>query len=371
MDRAWLDFNRSTAAGPGNLVYIRRSARTRFVSGTSQFSGFNLGSNFVAVNQQQWERAVAPVLEAFFGPNAGPLGRKLREIGSTDQLLNALGEDLKQSFIEAGYGPASPASVPSQIPFVPDDLENLTLWFDASDSATITLVGSDVQRWENKANAAQFHASQPIPGDRPELISGDLNGLDVIELDGTEYMTLPLDALTDCSLFVLAKYQTSATARGTFFAATGFDNSFGGPDGRINQDGSAEASGAPVTAVDTIDYPAANTLAADTYGIIEFYESIGGSNVVEIAVGTTSANEETVFTGDTTNDFWDPGRDTFGESAPILAAIGRMNAGINGAEATFDYLEGSIAEILFYMRVLSSSERASVRSYLRTKWGIS
>jgi len=325
---------------------------------------YGLDVNYVAVNQKQWDTAVAPVLESF--DMHSPLNRRLLE-NNAGQILDVLGASLEASFIRAGYGPPPHTFPVAPVPFVPSDLEQLVGWFDAGDSSTILLEGpSGVRRWANKIT--NVHASQQVVVDQPQVVTADLNGRDVISFNGTnQYLTLPLRAVAGFTLFVVGKYQVTGSAIGTWMAATGFEGSFGGPDCRIHQDGSGAPSGTPVMAVKAVDYvPTSLALGGNTYGIVEYAESIEGGGTLTVGVDGSVAS---IFTGDTTDDHWDPSRELFGQSPPILAAIGRRNAGINGA-ASYDYLEGSIAEIVLYERVLSDEERAFVRSYLQTAWGL-
>ena len=82
-----------------------------------------------------------------------------------------------------------------------------------------------------------------------------------------------------------------------------------------------------------------------------------------------NAFEQQVFSGDTSDDFWDPTRQTFGEPVPLPAAVGRSNWGVNPAR-TFDYLNGNIGQVLLYPRVLAEGERVQVLNVLREKWGL-
>lgn len=380
LDAANLDFGLSTVGFPAELVFIRKSTRSRRQVEAIPGLDYALDANFIAINQKQWDRAVAPVLERPEFDMRTSLNRSLLNNGGVSQILSALGFALEASFVEAGYGPASSDlplfPPPSPVPFVPTDIAGLLGWFDASDSSTVTLEGGGpgVRRWENKNADTTFNASQQTLADQPQLVTGDLNGLDVVSFDGSsQHFTLPLDDVFDYTLFVVGRFETGATGNiGTWFAATGFDGSFGGPDCRIFQTdalGTLGPIGAPLQSRDNknvLDTSGA-VLPAGSYGFCEYSALISPTGRMETGVGGTNS---VVFGGDTTNDHWDPDRQLFGESPPLLAAIGRRNAGINGAEASFDYLEGRIGEILMYTSVLSEGDRANVRSYLKTKWGL-
>lgn len=374
LDAARLDFGLSTIAHPAQTVFIRRSTRSRKAVNAIPNLDYGLDTNFVAINQKQWDTAVAPVLQRSEFDMTTPLNRSLLETGRVGEILSALGWALEDAFVQAGYGPSSASfplfPSPAPVPFVPTDFPGLLGWFDASDSTTVTLEGGgpEVRRWENKNNATTFNASQQTLADQPEVVTADLNGLDVISFDGTsQHFTLPLSNVFDFTLFVVGLYNAGSDI-GTWFAATGFEDSFGGPDCRVHQTNTVGPQGTLVTARNGVDISTtADSLTVGTYGLVEYAGLIAPS---EGRLETGIDGDVTVvFNGDTSNDHWDDDRQLFGESPPILAAIGRRNAGINGA-ASFDYLDGRIAEILLYTSVLSEDDRSSVRSYLKNKWGL-
>ena len=366
VDAARLDFGFSTVGAPAKTVFIRRSTRTTDAVRSWRNLNYGLEGNSVAINDKQWETAVRPVLEQYIDQR--PILQAFLDRGLVQQALDILGAALAQSFKDAGYGVGTGPTTPDPVPFVPTDLTGLLGWFDASDSSTITLEGpAGVRRWENKTSGIEYNASQQVLADQPAVVSADLNGLDVVSFDGTsDHLTMPFPVVSDWSCFLVGKFLTTGGPRGTYLAATGFDGSFGGPDLRIEQDGSVNPSGSCLTAIGAAEVNTTAVLADDTYGLLEWHETLGAPGLVEVGV---SGATESLYVGDTSNDGWDSSRQLFGESPPLLAALGRRNSGINGA-SSFDYLEGSLAELVFYIRVLSSEERTGPRDYLRTKWGL-
>jgi hypothetical protein len=370
LDVARLDFGLSTIPAPADRVFIRASTRTESASSILNLP-YRLQDNVVAINGSQWDCAVAPVLERPDFDMTTPLNQSLLATGRVGEILSALGYALEQSFIDCGYGPATLPIFPPDppIPFTPDQTANLVGNFDASNSATLTLSGTAVRRWENLAVGGGFNASQQNLLDQPNILAAGQNGLDVMVFNGNnQYLDLPFPAGTNYTLFVVGSVNPSATSPiGSFFAATGLEASFGGVDARIYQDNTTLPVGTPLTSVNGSDIAHSQSIGASTFGLMEWSESIDTQNgELEIAV---DGDVETVFTGNTSNDYWDPARQLFGLSPPLLASIGRSQKGINPLE-TFDYLDGVIGEIVIYERVLSEAEREPVRNYLRTKWGI-
>lgn len=63
----------------------------------------------------------------------------------------------------------------------PDDLSGgLVAWYDASDASTITTNSGNVTDWLDKSGNG-VHLTQATVGDQPSVVSGAMNGLDVLE----------------------------------------------------------------------------------------------------------------------------------------------------------------------------------------------
>lgn len=243
------------------------------------------------------------------------------------------------------------------------------LYLDASDSSTITLNGGVVEEWGDKSTFFN-DAVQPSAANRPTVAAASLNGLDTVRFDATlsQFMNIPLKARSDWHLFVVGRFFVNvANPRGTFLSAAGFDGTFGGIDGKIYQDPSVQPTGTPFTFISPSEVPmVGTTLGAGTFGILEWRESISSEGTAAIGV---NAFDQQVFSGNTSDDFWDPTRQTFGEPVPLQAAVGRSNWGVNPGR-TFDYLDGNVGQVLLYPRVLAEGERVQVLNVLRAKWGL-
>jgi len=243
------------------------------------------------------------------------------------------------------------------------------IYLDASDASSITLTGGAVERWEDKSTFFN-DAVQDVAGNRPTVAAASLNGLDTIFFDEAleQFLNLELKARADWHLFVVGRFIASvANARGTFFSAAGFDGTFGGIEGKVYQDSSVQPVGTPFTFINPSEISMiGTTLPSTTFGIWEWKESISGIGTASIGI---NAFDQSVFAGNTSDDFWDPTRQTFGEAIPLMAALGRSNWGANPAR-TFDYLSGNIGQLLLYPRVLAGGERVQVLNVLREKWGL-
>ena len=244
-----------------------------------------------------------------------------------------------------------------------------SLRLDATDATSITEAGGLISEWRD-LSTHDNHAVQSVGASQPELIPAAFNGLSVVRFDPTSptWMNILLKATVDSHLLIVGNFRTNvAWPRGTFFSASGFDGTFGGIEGKVYQDGSIQTEGTPFVYVDPSDQPMIGTnLSSTTYGIWEFTEVISGTGDVKTGI---NAFDTTIFSGNTSDDYWDPERQTFGEAIPLPAAIGRSNWGVNGAKS-FDYLDGDIGEIVLYPRRLAAGERVQVLNVLRAKWGL-
>lgn len=243
------------------------------------------------------------------------------------------------------------------------------LYLDAADAATLTINGGGVERWSDKSTR-ENDAVQAAAGNRPTVAAASLNGLDTLRFDASlsQFMNVQLRRQGSWHLFVVGRFFTSvANTRGTFFGATGFDGTFGGLEGKIYQNSTVRPAGTPFSFINPSEVAMlGTTLAASTFGILEWREHVSPTGDLSIGV---NAFDQRVFSGNTSDDYWDPTRQTFGQPVPLQAAVGRSNWGVNPARS-FDYLDGNIGQIMLYPGVLAEGQRVQVLNALRAKWNL-
>ena len=71
--------------------------------------------------------------------------------------------------------------------FTPKSIAGLKAWYDASDTATISLSGSAVTQWNDKS-ANAFNLTQGTALRRPQSGVNTLNSLNVITFDGNDLL---------------------------------------------------------------------------------------------------------------------------------------------------------------------------------------
>lgn len=99
---AYVEFPGSDNAAPSRTVWIRKMAGRPYLRDGDRYK------MPIAVNYRQYERAVKPVLtdERWQKDKNLNLALLRRPPNGVDEFIALIGKALKQSFIEAGYGPA-------------------------------------------------------------------------------------------------------------------------------------------------------------------------------------------------------------------------------------------------------------------------
>ncbi|MDD2885267.1 MAG: hypothetical protein PHT48_09515 [Dechloromonas sp.] len=89
------------------------------------------------------------------------------------------------------------------------------LWLDAADSSTVTLVSGAVSEWADKSGNGR-DATQGAAGRRPIISTGGLNGIDVVDFDGTDdgltvNVGTMLSGLSGQTLVAVVKQKTTSS----------------------------------------------------------------------------------------------------------------------------------------------------------------
>lgn len=237
------------------------------------------------------------------------------------------------------------------------------LWLDGADLTSFELDGSNVVRWFDKSGRLAHAVS--TPGSRPTRIDAILGDQGVVDFTPGQFFLTPTKAQQNTHIFALMRYRGGGDTLGTIFAATGLEVPFGGPDLKIRQTGLGQ--GSLVTFVGGQErVQGLLPITPSSFVVVELAETMALEGEVRLGSGGVLFG---VFGGNSQTDLWDPTKQTFGQSVPIRASIGRAAWGINPAK-TFDLLDGQIAELLVYSTLLGDGQRIQVHNALREKWGL-
>lgn len=306
-------------------------------------------------------------------PAKGVIDPDLTRVGQDygdPTLYNRVLVSLKTIFADA---PAYPIQQ-SFTTFSPYSVSGLSAWLDTSKVSTS---GSDVSVWPDLA--AGQNAYQLTPANRPTLVPNALNGKPAIAFSGSQWLDFPLRGLTDWSVFVVGKYETSVTEPiGGFVVASGFDGNGSGLDCYVKQNGSSLVLPGPQGRLSTwlfgdlapisVYNPAA---PPSTFKLFYWMQSsrLNGSSRARIGLGdeVDLAAIASLTPYDLSQEGWDPTQQLGGNPPPLLAAIGRYSGPLAGGP-TF-YLNGAVCSVLIYDRVVTGQEFTALTTFLNSEWG--
>ena len=235
-------------------------------------------------------------------------------------------------------------------PFRPTDIADARLWYDASDTSTITHSGGAVSSVTNKVTGGN-PAYQTLAASKPTTGATTINGRNALSFDGGDALiiddftysvlgqTIFIVAQTSLTTeqWILAHYDTGGNQRAWGVFASNSSNLL---VHSVSPDGTA-ASLRNVTTTNTIG---TNPKLLTTRWVANDTD-LYLNGVAETTGGTPASS--------------------------MLAATPKLTIGaryISGALATF--LTGKIGEIIMYDRALTEIERGKVSSYLLAKWGL-
>ena len=246
--------------------------------------------------------------------------------------------------------------------FSPAKIANLQAWYDASDTATITVSGNDVTQWNDKSGNA-YNLTQGTSNKRPQSGTRTQNGKNAVDyVDSNDVVA-------------------AATAANWAF---------------LNNTG-----GSTYFFVIFCDASAAYRLLYDTSGTtsanVGNYTYVTNSDTIQVVVnrgvgGSLAVNQTTTQTAtDGTASYWsflsDPNNGTASNRIKIwknglnpINTNADTNAPSNsnpayplnlgGAGTLSESFNGLICEVIFYSGLLSDANRQKVEAYLAAKWAI-
>jgi len=231
-------------------------------------------------------------------------------------------------------------------PFSPLDLSP-ALWLDASDTATITQAAGAVSQWNDKSGNGR-HVTQGSASLQPTTNTRTMNGLNVIDFDGTsDLLNIPF------SLYSLPNNSN------TIFAVYSVDNT-------------------------TIHHRILNATQANGSRLLTSIFYTGAKSDFSVINNTSATFVSMVIPKNTSAHIAGQLYDGIGGVASLTPFFDGVKApsGAGGNAASVDafsigaqplgyyYLDGVIAEIIIYNRLLSNAEANRVGAYAAAKWGV-
>lgn len=255
------------------------------------------------------------------------------------------------------------------VKFEPSMLTNLKLWLDAS-----VLTGandSSVSNWTDQSgNGADF--LQSVSSYQPKLKTNLLNNQNVVRFDGVDdflFNQTSLDMLKNksgCTIFVVAKYPATFTNNRSISISDGINSYYsrakmqqgssqlylatGKRLDSESEDGASSSAFATNTfVVHQGEFDYANATATQSInGVVDGYDSTfatsgstSNTDSITLNVGARYQSPSTVFT-------------------PNSTLYPRPD----------NYMDGDIAEICVFDRILTSLEKSYMNSYFNAKWNL-
>lgn len=238
-------------------------------------------------------------------------------------------------------------------------------WFDANDSSTLTLSGSNVTQWADKGLFGGDWLEQPTSGQQPTLVSPGQNGLDIIRFDGVDdflrftanYGDL-LRNVGGATIFRVAKWRSTPAAEKhivCLLTNTTTSRAIIGSD----------ASGHHRLVGRRLDSDAAQVLPTAAavgagYQIQCGWIDYANSDAANWIDGTQDGSTTTFQTDGNTSD----------TASLYTATEGSAVGAYFSAGTPYGVPDIDLGEILIFRSALSTADRQKVEGYLAHKWGI-
>lgn len=232
-------------------------------------------------------------------------------------------------------------------PFLPPDLPNLNLWFDADDSATITESLDLVSKWDDKSPNS-WHATQSISAQRPKTNTRTINGRNALLLDNFPNMEVLNNNAIDFPQTIFAVVEADALI---------------GQHRIINRQAGPVNGDCILRWESTLDtsYFVQSTVQSGA-GVASI--PIGVPTLLVASCDITDGSFPKLALNDDPYTVGGTAVSSLNNTTSAVVRIGRKS------DANSQYWRGTIGEIIVYNRVLSDIERGSVFQYLQNKWNL-
>jgi len=229
-------------------------------------------------------------------------------------------------------------------PFTPASISGLMSWYDASDTATITDAGAGaVSQWNDKSGNG-YHLTQATGIQRPTTGTRTINGLNVVDFDGSNDVIARTFADTTS---YLANKDAATVFCVMLYEAGNYLTAYSSGDPLLG----LKAEGGTIGKMRIADgsyYTATGNIVASNVGIVAL-------RVQRNATPTLYNNGSLRTMSGTASDF---------PFTPVVSqqiVLGSLNSG-------FGYFDGCIAEHITYDSYLSNANTNLAANYLKDKW---
>lgn len=239
--------------------------------------------------------------------------------------------------------------------FNPSLISNLSFWFDASQSNTVTLNGLDVASIADLSGNGH-NATQGTSGQQPLYGLADINGKNTIVFTGANNDILNLTSATAITKNISGFSCFGVIKPGSVAATNDFIRFLGGTGNNRFIVSIAATNGRLLSSTRRLDGDTTNNA---TNASIAFTVGQASSFVTSIDYVTGAGR---LRIGATSGDFtasWTAGGNTSDTVSSVAPSLGR---------ATTNTFTGSIGEVSCWVKVLTLTEENNLIDYATSKW---
>jgi hypothetical protein len=250
--------------------------------------------------------------------------------------------------------------------WTPAQLTNVRGWYDAADTATITVSGTAVTQWNDKSSYGK-NLTQGTAAARPTSGVTTLNGLNVITFDGGDYLGAAtasdwtfLSDGTDYLVAFVAKFGVNANPD-TYFGFINTKASATDPGTDLYSDYRVGRSRMSHIVNNASEQQIVNNDSSNVFTANDWFY---GSLLADPNNGTAANRSKIYYEAGSaaTNN-------TLGGSVSAAAPLRALEVGRYSND--FGFLEGGVAEIVIaYGADATDANRLLLNDYLQTKWGL-
>lgn len=242
---------------------------------------------------------------------------------------------------------------PSSSIFSPQKVSSLSLWLDAADTRSITATSNQVTQWRDKS-ANNFHVSQANTSFSPLTNITTRNNLNVLGFDGTnDYLINSSNSLfrnvNGFCMFVVFQTLSTGDSRIVHKALGINANNRAGFSSRRGGGTKYEAIARRLDADAASITPTTSDTNSSWNILGQIANFTAGTNAVRLNKIQQNSTATTVGVSENTDG-------------------GSLVIGANGA--ILQFLQGNVAEVIAYSKILSTTEIGLVENYLSQKWSI-
>jgi hypothetical protein len=269
--------------------------------------------------------------------------------------------------------------------FDPRRIPGLESWWDAADSASVTLDAGRISQLADKSGRGRHAANTTSGSTQPSYITAGRNGLNVARFAAASVQRLTVASSTAAFNYLhdgTASWLVAVNTYGTvadplalygLFGnnATG-TSSVGVECGYDDRSGAGRNNSLRITVANgSIGSPSLNPFNAGNTDIISGYNNLFTPDTVTVQECALRANDATASSrmAVRVNGGTEQAANNKTQAASTSNATNNFQLGCTGNNAF--PLQGDICEILIFSQIPTAAARDLIRRYLGSKWGVS